>query len=216
MQTPGSRGSIRFSRDVVKVRWWQLGSDQDAKLVGYPRLVEKTQEAKQHLERYGQEVKLAVGWQWHSPPPAAGAPLAVQNLISDPQLTATGGRDLSGKNAGRSQERGSAAPLGRGARPLPKSDYSLTTRAHDLVARMLAAKLAKADGVFVSRPFSRETGLMEEDGTPGELFLPWRTTAVAVTGSDYIGQMQLPGKEHELCIRPGESGSHGRLERPAN
>lgn len=35
--------------------------------------------------------------------------------------------------------------------------------------------------------------LSDEDGGPTELLLPWRTTALALAGTEYLGSLQLPG-----------------------
>ena len=180
-----------MTRLSLKVRWWQLGSDQDTSLVGYPRLSERTRDFKKHLERFGQEVKLGAGWQWLSPPPAAGVPLAMQSFTSEPPLTPPELEAYLTRAGGPADAMTTQRWVTLDA--LPKGEYSLTTRAHDLAARMLAAKVAGAQAVFLSQPFDSETGLMQADGTPGELFLPWRTTAAAITGSEYLGQMQLPG-----------------------
>ena len=77
--------------------------------------------------------------------------------------------------------------------PLPRSQYSTATRTLDLVQRMLAARQHGASAVFVPQPFSEEQGLMNADGSPGELFVPWRTTATLLGGTQYVGQLQLPG-----------------------
>jgi hypothetical protein len=193
-----------LTRLSLKVRSWQLGSDQDTSLVGYPRLAERMLELKQHLERFGQQVKLGAGWQWLSSPPAGDVPLAMQSFTSDPPLTAT---ELEAyltrpaiPSAGASPQRWVTLD------PLPKDAYSLASRAHDLSTRMLAAKVAGAEAVFVSRPFDPNGGLMQADGTPGELFLPWRTTAAAISGGEYLGQMQLPGGSiNHVFVRDGEA-----------
>jgi hypothetical protein len=77
--------------------------------------------------------------------------------------------------------------------PLPRSDYSRFARVQDLVLRMLAAKMHGAAGIIVPQPLDDEVGLMQSDGSPGELLLPWRTTAMLVGGSEYLGTLQLPG-----------------------
>lgn len=193
-----------LTRLSLKVRWWQLGSDQDTSLVGDPRLAEKMQEVKTHLERFGQQVKLGASWHYLSPPPASEVPLAMQSYTSDPQLTPPELTAYLSRTASPNK-----SPLPQrwvSLDPLSKSQYSLNTRAHDLAARMLAAKVAGADGIFLSRPFSSETGLMQDDGTPGKLFLPWRTTAAAITGSEYLGQLPLPGGSmNYLFARDGQA-----------
>src|SRR5262249_47303079 len=76
--------------------------------------------------------------------------------------------------------------------PLPAGTYPLQSRVRDLIGRMIAAKQGGADVIFASQPFDNERGLMRRDGTPGELFLPWRTAAVMLSGCQYVGEFQLP------------------------
>lgn len=193
-----------LTRLSLKVRCWQLGSDQDTSLVGNPRLAERMLELKQHLERFGQQVKLGAGWQWLSPPPAGDVPLAMQNFTSDPPLTAT---ELEAYLTRPAIPSAVASPQRWVTlETLPITEYSLASRAHDLSTRMLAAKIAGAEAVFVARPFDPKGGLMQADGTPGELLLPWRTTAAAISGGEYLGQMQLPGGSiNHVFVRDGEA-----------
>ena len=76
--------------------------------------------------------------------------------------------------------------------PLSRNDYDLETRARDLVEQMLAAKIHGADAIFASHPFDDDRGLMTEQGMPGELLLPWRTTASLLSGATYLGSIELP------------------------
>jgi hypothetical protein len=86
--------------------------------------------------------------------------------------------------------------------PLGRQGYSTQTRIIDLVRRMMAAKMHGAEAVFVPEPFSSDHGLMNDDGTPGELFLPWRTTALALGGSTFLGSIGLPqGSQNYLFGR---------------
>jgi hypothetical protein len=77
--------------------------------------------------------------------------------------------------------------------PLPPGDYSNPVRVQDLVQRMLTAKMGGARGVFLPQPFDGEHGILHADGSPGELFVPWRTTATLIGGAEYLGPLQLPG-----------------------
>jgi hypothetical protein len=77
--------------------------------------------------------------------------------------------------------------------PLARDSYATDDRVQDLVLRMLAAKMHSADAVFVPKPFSNDAGLMNDDGSPGELFVPWRTAAMLIGGTDYLGAIHLPG-----------------------
>ncbi len=76
-------------------------------------------------------------------------------------------------------------------------------RSSELVRRMVSAKMRGADAIIVPDPFNDESGLMRASGMPGDLLLPWRTTAVMLGGAKYIGQIQLPsGSENRIFARP--------------
>jgi len=77
--------------------------------------------------------------------------------------------------------------------PLAREEYSSEVRLQDLVQRMLAAKMTSVQAIFMPEPFSSEAGIMREDGSPDELYVPWRTTAMLLGGAEYLGPMQLPG-----------------------
>jgi hypothetical protein len=77
--------------------------------------------------------------------------------------------------------------------PLARSEYSNDVRVQDLVQRMLASKMNGAHAVFLPQPFHDDLGIMNTDGSPGELYVPWRTTAMLIGGTEYLGPMQLPG-----------------------
>ncbi|MFN0021294.1 MAG: hypothetical protein ACKVP0_23845 [Pirellulaceae bacterium] len=192
-----------MTRLSLKIRRWQLGSDQDTSLVGYPKLAQKARDFKKHLERFGQEVELGAAWDFLSPALAADVPLSMRSYTAEPALTAAELETHLTRPVDSTQS--TTGQRWVTLTPLTKESYSLATRAHDLAARMLAAQVTEAGAVFLSKPFDPETGVMNADGTPGELFLPWRTTAVAVTGSEYLGQMQLPcGSTNHVFAREGE------------
>src|SRR5262249_18519231 len=58
----------------------------------------------------------------------------------------------------------------------------------------------------VPDPFHPQRGLMNSDGTPGDLFLPWRTTALLLAGTEYLGSVTLPnGSQNQVFSRGGEA-----------
>jgi hypothetical protein len=65
---------------------------------------------------------------------------------------------------------------------------------------MIAAKTHGADAVFCPDPFDPDCGLMNKDGTPGDMFLPWRTAALELGGAKFIGAMQLPHNSQSLIF----------------
>jgi hypothetical protein len=71
------------------------------------------------------------------------------------------------------------------------------------VRRLVLAKVRGASRIFVPNPFDDDNGLMRENGMPGELLLPWRTTAALLGGAEYLGRMRLPeGSENRIFLRP--------------
>lgn len=186
-----------MTRLSLKVQWWQLGTDMDTSYVDYPNLPAKIQEVKGHLRRFGQSIRLGIGWHWINGTPAPGdAPWDFLSLSATPPLTSEELKTyLDGDAYGRAER---WVVL----QPLSSSQYDVRTRAHDLVVRMLAAKVGGAKRMFLPEPFSPEHGVMNPDGTPGELLLPWRTTALMISGTQRIGSLSLPhGSQNEVLVR---------------
>ncbi len=189
-----------LTRLSLQVRWWQLGQDGDFSFVGFPHLAETIAKVKDQLQRYGQEIHLGFSWRAVSEPPAdKNPPWEFLQLSATPSLTA-------GELAIYlpALERPKVASW-VSVQPLDGAAYSTEVRASDLIHRMLAAKVAGAEGIFISQPFDPQSGLMNADGTPGEMLLPWRTTALALSGAEYLGSLQLPrGSHNHLFVRNGE------------
>ena len=91
--------------------------------------------------------------------------------------------------------------------PLSKKEFNLHQRVIDLITRMIAAKINGADCIFHPDPFDPETGLMNPDGTPGELFLPWRTLALELSGTHYLGKLHLPHESNNLLFSRGQDAA---------
>ena len=183
----------------LKVRWWQLGSDKDTSFVGYPNAAEKVTQLRKFAARFGQQVFLGIGWSWLHELPTEPQAWEFVSLSADPPLTweeQTAYLKLSAKVKTRRWVV---------LEPLPKDGYAAEVRAGDLARRMLAAKIEGADGIFVPEIFSTDHGLMNDDGTVGDLLLPCRTTALALAGAKYIGSVNLPGNsENRIFDRDGE------------
>ncbi len=188
-----------LTRLSLRVRWWQLGDDRDA---GYASVVNPEQaiaKLRENLFRFGQDVNLGVGWKWiQASEGAAPATWEFQQFSASPPLTGAELGDYLGLAPRKGVERWVLVE------PLPRHEYDLDTRARDLVEQMMAAKIHGADAIFAARPFDDERGLMSEQGTPGELLLPWRTTASLLSGARYLGSMDLPHhSENQLFEMPG-------------
>lgn len=193
-----------MSRLSLKIESWQLGGDADASFVDYPRLAEELAGIKSNLEQYGQEVNLGIVWPWLREPPASdpGAPASWKflSLTADPPLTATELDAYLETDAGTGGESASAPQRWIELCPLPRSQYDFPTRARDLVERMLIARKHDLQAVYVPDPFSAEKGLFTADAAPGELFLPWRTTAGLIAGARHLGSLSLPGGSRNMLF----------------
>ena len=178
-----------ITRLATRVRWWQLGHDKDTSFVDHPNLSGKIAQVKAELDRIGQDVNLGLGWSWVNELPQgtqAKTPWRFLALSADPPMTH---RELA-TCLDASQE----SQLQRWVviEPLSKDRYPLEVRATDLARRMIAAKIHGAEAVFCPQPFSTQRGLLNDDGTPGELFFTWRTAARTLGGAKHLGSLQLP------------------------
>ncbi|HEX5103620.1 MAG TPA: hypothetical protein VFV87_07415, partial [Pirellulaceae bacterium] len=212
-----------LTRLSLRIRWWQLGEDQDTSFVGMPQAEAKIGEIRRRLEQYGQELRLGVGWRWLHPTPELRLddrpPWSFLSYNAEPALTAAelstylapaGPAEVkaASKTLDSSLQRRSHTPRpGWSAQvappsavaswvmlsPLAREEYTLSARVQDLAQRMLSARVHGASAVFVPLPFDASHGLINADGSPGELFVPWRTTATLVGGAEYLGSIQLPG-----------------------
>lgn len=190
-----------LTRLSLKIRHWQLGRDRDTSFIGFAEMAQRLKEVKQHLERFGQEVRLGVAWEWlHELPSATETPTRFVAIGAEPALTAA--EMKSYLEPARPSEPARWVILD----PLPRTQYSDEVRTCDLVQRMLAGKISGAAGMFASRPFSTEHGVMNDDGTPGDLFLPWRTTAMMLAGAEHLGPLRLGGgSTNHLFARDGSA-----------
>jgi len=187
-----------LTRLSLRVRWWQLGLDYDTSFSDFPHLEREIGKLHDQLFRFGQDVSLGIGWPWSKSAPTDR--LATWNFQ---QLSAT--PSLTGAEIATYLELPRRPGVARWVLidPLQRGLYDLETRTRDLVQQMLAAKIHGADGIFVTHPFDDQRGVMTDAGTPGELLLPWRTTASLLSGTHFLGSLQLPGgSENRLFETP--------------
>lgn len=190
-----------MTRFLMRTRMWQLGDDRDWSWGGQPALAERVGEVKRQLDVIGQDLQIGLPWQWEEQLPSdREAPWRFVSLSSDPPLSRDELRAYLASDDSTSVQRWV------NIEPLAKSRYSTLTRVKDLVDRMVAAKIGGAKGIFVVDPFDPEHGLLHEDGTPGELLLPWRTTAMLLCDATYAGQLMLPdGATNEVFLRDSDA-----------
>ena len=203
-----------LTRLTMQVRGWQLGHDGDMSFLAAGQAVEKVAEIKAAMDRIAQDAELGIAWDWTRalPLPTRGPPAwRFLSLTSRPPLSA----DELPWYLERPQ--GMATQRFVMLEPLPSDDYALTARLTDLVERLVAAKKGNADAVFASDPFERRRGLMNADGSPGVLFVPWRTTALALGGAKFLGSLTLPnGSRNDVFARDDEAIIVVRNEQPSD
>jgi hypothetical protein len=184
------------------IRYWQLGDDTDHSFVGNPRLSELLLQLKKEFDRIG--LASQIGFYWEENVPLPVKDFHEETFVSIDSRTDSTMDELQ-------------APLRNTAhsgitrmlliRPLPVSTAnSIEKRAADLMKKMVIAKVAGANAIFVPDVFHPEQGLLFEDGSPRELFLPWRTTALALQNATYLGSIRMPNRsENHVFARDGEA-----------
>ncbi|HEX5442508.1 MAG TPA: NEW3 domain-containing protein [Pirellulales bacterium] len=190
-----------MARMSLKVRWWQLGHDNDTSFVGLPDPVATVAGVKRQLDRIGQNSRVGVGWNWlDEVPHGKQMPWSFLTRSAQPALSSAELEHYPpGDETDSKREWLSLAAL-------DPERYDLTTRVADLVTRMLAAKEMGIGKIFFDNPLVGSAGLVQSDGSPGELFLPWRTTATRLADAHYIGRLSLPGgSDNRLFSRGGET-----------
>ena len=183
-----------MTRLSLRVRWWQLGIDYDTSFSDFHGLEQEIELKRSQMFRFGQDVKVGIGWPWTKfTSSKERATWDFQQLSATPSFT------------GPEIETYMKLPRRDGVArwilvdPLGREHYSLEARTRDLVEQMIAAKIHGAAGIFVSQPFDDRRGIMTNQGTPGELLLPWRTTSALLSGARYLGQIRMPeGSENRI------------------
>lgn len=190
-----------LTRLSLKVRWWQLGGDDDTSFVNFPQLEERIGEIRKEFNRFGQQINLGIPWRSiDETPRAKNPPWSFLSYVAKPALTPQELTTYLSRDPIRQAKRWQIIE------PLAESDYDLETRASDLIERMLVAKMQNLDGIFIPDPFDPQHGLLHADGTPDRLLLPWRTTALLISGTQYLGSIQLPqGSTNHIFARDDEA-----------
>lgn len=177
-----------LTRLSLRVRWWQLGVDADTSYAHFPNNENEIRKLRDKLFRFGQDVSIGIGWPWLEAANAGHRPTwDFEQMSAEPQLT------------GHELENYLSLPAHDGVfrwtlvEPLSRDDYNLETRTQDLVQQMISAKINGATTIFAAHPFDDDTGLMTDKGSPNDLLLPWRTTASLLSGTHYLGKIQLLG-----------------------
>ncbi len=182
-----------------RIRHWQLGDETDKSFIGMKSLPQIVGSIKREFDRVGRNVQIGVHWDWQQPLPAQDdLPSSFLSLDTDPTP------DDAQLQHYLEQTKETGIPRWVLIKPLP-AKLPLHQRAADLVRRMMVARLGEADAVFAFNPFDPEFGLLHPDGSPTELFLPWRTTALALQETTFLGKFSMPNNSQNVVFaKPGE------------
>jgi hypothetical protein len=189
-----------IARHAFRIRHWQLGGETDDSFIGLQTLPEVAASVKNEFDRIGHDSRIGYHWRWGSEFPQGDA--ARHSFLS-----LNGRERLSADELTERLRQPRTPGLERWVllQPLPRSEVSVNDRAGELARQMLAAKLGKADAVFIADPLDRQSGLVTSDGSPTELFLPWRTMAMALRGAQYAGRLDLPQRSsNAVFVRQNE------------
>lgn len=200
-----------IARYSSQVRYWQLGTETDLSFVGLSRLPQTLKTVKTEFDRIGRDTHIGLHWDWNSPLPRnADFGQGYLSIDSRPQLDEQQLRQkLSDASKAAMPIWVLLKPRKTGTEEYSTSDAGemsrLEDQASDFVKRMVASKTNGAKLIFATDIFNEDFGLLNPNGSPSEFFLPWRTTALALQGSEFLGSINLPGKSRNyLFARDGE------------
>lgn len=179
------------------VRYWQLGGDLDTSFMGLESLGETLASVKTEFDRIGRDVHLGVAGDMARPPAAINIMPKSFLALHDP--------DRGAKPVHQEQIKAAASvkiPRWVTVRALGASTADTEIRGADLVRQMVAAKIAGAEAIFAADAIGAEYGLVNADGSPTSLFLPWRTVSQSLRGAEYLGSFVMPsGSENHVFAR---------------
>ena len=193
---------------------WQLGGDSDMSLTEYDYLDMVLAAIHSRLNEGGLDASVGLPWDWVYPFPqywdeqvssqtSPQSPLASRGFLSLDNEWPLTADDLAYY---LDATHDSSVMRFVEITPINKRRYSLDERICDLVQRLIAARENEADAVFLPHPFDADHGVFDLAGKPGELFLPWRTSALMISGRQSLGGFNMPGgSENHLFRKPGET-----------
>jgi hypothetical protein len=180
---------------------FQVGRDQDTQFGSNPRYDDMLTWIKKILRRYGTEPTMTVArnpwlnpyrnadidrWQW-----------SINDAISESEW------------AQAMVNPKTRLPDWTCVTPASALKYSLSTRTQDLAARMIASIRpwnGQSSTGWIRNPFDPDVGFLSPDGSPREMFVPYRTLVEAIKKREYAGEMVMDGgSRNALLMSENES-----------
>jgi hypothetical protein len=174
---------------------FQIGRDQDTQYGSNPRYEEMLAWIKKILRRYGTETTITLPrntwlnpaqslqvdrWQW-----------SIEDTISEsewPQMP---------------PDPKAVYPDWTCITPASAEKYSLPIRTQDLAARMIASIrpwTGRTSTGWVRKPFSGDVGFLDPDGSPREMFLPYRMLLDAIKKREFVGEIPMDGGSRNALL----------------
>lgn len=192
--------TLSFVKMASLVHFWQLGGDGEYIGAGDTTLQKCFDQLKEVLGQVVAEIRLGVPWRWLEPPPATA--MAFVSFSEEPPLTAAELENYLSRTIATGKNVLILAEL----KPLDRHSYSIATRTQDLVLRMAALRRTPGVVGFHPDPFHPDYGLFFANGSPGDLYLPWRITAEAIGDGQCLGSVTLPGGSSNLIFARENEG----------
>ena len=190
------------------IKDWQWTSDTDQSLIDLffepdggmtPAGIDRLRACQKLFDQDQFGFGIGMAWNWYQEVPDSEFPFSNVFLnfpIDASVLPETAAMTLAGM---------SAAPFRRSASvaPLPANDYALETRIMNFVQSLVLLKAAGVPTISLTAPKDDAIGVLRQNGTPNELYLPWRTTATFLSGARFIGSVTLPNRSQNYCFELG-------------
>ncbi|MGQ9761388.1 MAG: hypothetical protein ACUVQH_05715 [Thermogutta sp.] len=192
--------TLSFVKMASLVHFWQVGGDEEYPDLGDVTLQKCFDQLKAAVGQTVAQIHFGIPWRWLEPPPRTA--MAFISYSEEPPLTAA---ELENYLL-QTQPAAKNMVIFVELKPLDRRHYSIATRAQDLVLRM--ATLKRAPGVvgFHPDPMHPDYGLLYPNGTPTDLYLPWRTTTEAIGNGQCLGSITLPGGSSNLIFARENEG----------
>ncbi|MCL2348930.1 MAG: hypothetical protein FWC50_11820 [Planctomycetaceae bacterium] len=177
---------------------WQMSVYNDRSLENHPDLPQMLLAIKSRLEQNGLDASIGFAWDWLQPfpvfPHSEKKIWGFLALSNDLPLTASDLEYyLDATKTSRLRRDLVLVPLG--------PQYQLDVRIAEMIEKMIVANVHGADGVFIPGPFNPNYSFLDRRGMPGELFLPWRTTALITSGKEGSNGISTPAESTNYVFR---------------
>ncbi len=176
-----------------------LGDDDDSGLQTISNLEQATKLIRQEFDRGGRIPAIGLAWALpHDAPIPRG--LGRSFLAISPQV----GIDDTQYPSLIAPTKASEMQRWLTVRPLPSTE-PIEQRAIHLVRSLVAARIAGVPLTFATDVISGDAGLVRPDGAPTPLYLPWRTSTLALQGTKYVGSLRMKNQStNHIFERNGE------------